>query len=57
MGACAVTPNRRTYDQSLRDQMELRSPAPLTRADGAWMAVLCGVIAAMVVRVVELLSI
>jgi hypothetical protein len=53
-----MTPiNRRTYDQSLRDQQDLSTPTPLTRADGAWMAVLCGVIAAMVVRVVELLSI
>jgi hypothetical protein len=52
-----TTINRRTYDQSLRDQIDLREPAPLTRADGAWMAVLCGVIAALVVRVVELLSI
>lgn len=52
-----MTPNRRTYDQSARDQQDLSTPAPLTRADGAWMAVLCGVIAAMVVRVVELLSI
>jgi hypothetical protein len=51
-----MTPNR-LYDQSARDQMDLREPAPLTRADGAWMAVLCGVIAAMVVRVVELLSV
>jgi hypothetical protein len=51
-----MTPNRRTYDQSLRDQIDLRAPAPLTRSDGAWMAVLCGAIAAMVVRVVELLS-
>jgi hypothetical protein len=52
-----MTPNRRTYDQSARDQIDLRESAPLTRADGAWMAVLCGVIAAMVVRVVELLSV
>lgn len=53
-----MTPiNRRTYDQSARDQIDLRTPSPLTRADGAWMAILCGVIAAMVVRVVELLSI
>jgi hypothetical protein len=52
-----MTPNRRTYDQSTCDQIDLRAPAPLTRADGAWMAVLCGVIAAIVVRVVELLSV
>jgi hypothetical protein len=52
-----MTPNRRTFDQSLRDQQDMRTPSPLTRADGAWMAVLCGVIAAMVVRVVELLSV
>ena len=52
-----MTPNRRTFDQSARDQIDLRTPAPLTRADGFWMAILCGAIAAAVVRVVELLSI
>ena len=51
-----MTPNRRTYDQSARDQIDLRTPSPLTRADGLWMAVVCGLIAACVVRVVELLS-